>query len=38
MKKILITILICIACVACGVKDKPEYQSQKNFNKTINLI
>ena len=32
MKKIFLIIIACYICVACGVKDRPEYKSQKNYN------
>jgi len=38
MKKIFLIIIACYICVACGVKDSPEYKSQKNYNKTLYLI
>ena len=38
MKKIFLIIIACYICVACGVKDRPEYKSQKNYNKILYLI
>ena len=38
MKKILLTIVTCVFCTTCGVKDSPEYKSQKSYNKNIYLI
>ena len=38
MKKSLIIIAIGILCVSCGVKDKPEYNSQDQKNKNIYII
>ena len=38
MQKFLFIILTCLLCVSCGIKDKPEYKSQDNFNKTIQLV
>jgi hypothetical protein len=35
IKKNLFFIIVCTLCISCGVKDKPEYQSQNNYNKTI---
>ena len=37
MRKLLIIISVCIFCVSCGVKSDPEYKSQNNCNKAINL-
>jgi len=37
MKKILIIIITCVFIVACGVKSDPEYKSQVNYIKTINI-
>jgi len=37
MKKIFLIVTACLICVACGVKNSPEYKSQKNYNKTIYL-
>ena len=36
-KKILI-LFLCLFCISCGVKDDPEYKSQKYNNININLI
>ena len=36
MKKFLLFIVISIICLSCGKKDRPEYQSQKHFDITIN--
>jgi len=38
MQKFLFIILICSLCFSCGVKDRPEYKSQDNFNKPIQLV
>ena len=38
MKKILLIIFACFILTSCGVKDDPEYKSQKNYNKLIYLI
>ena len=37
MQKLFLIISMCILCVSCGVKGDPEYKSQKNYSKTINL-
>ena len=37
MRILLLLILIGTLCASCGVKEKHEYKSQKNYNKTINL-
>ena len=31
-------IIACLLCVACGVKDRPEYKSQSNYKKNIKLV
>ena len=28
MRTLLIAITVCVMCVSCGVKDKPEYKSE----------
>ena len=38
MRKFLLAVMACLFCVSCGVKDDPEYKSQIDYNKTINLI
>ena len=38
MRKFLLIITACLLCASCGVKDDPEYKSQSNYNKTINLV
>ena len=38
MRLLLITIIACLVCVSCGKKDKPEYKSQIDFNKTIQIV
>ena len=38
MKKIFLTAAICFLCVSCGVKNDPEYKSQINYNKAIQLV
>ena len=38
MRKFLLIIVACLFCIACGVKDNPEYKSQNNYNKATNLI
>ena len=37
MKKLLIIISTCLFIVACGIKNDPEYKSQGNYIKTINI-
>ena len=29
MKKIFLIIIACFICVSCGIKEKPEYRSEK---------
>ena len=38
MEKILFIIVISLFCISCGVKNKPEYNSQINLNKTVLVI
>ena len=38
MRKLLLLISVCILCVSCGVKDEPEYKSQNNYSKAIQLV
>ena len=38
MQKFLLIITVCVLCTSCGVKDKPEYKSQSNYNKAIRLV
>jgi hypothetical protein len=38
MKNFFLIITVCMLCISCGVKNKPEYKSQKNYNKTIHLV
>jgi len=38
IKKFLLIISIYLFCSACGIKSDPEYKSQENDNKFINLI
>ena len=38
MKKFFLIVIACLMCAACGVKDNPEYKSQKNYNKILYLI
>jgi len=38
MQKFLLIIAVCLFCTSCGVKDDPEYKSQSNYNKAINLV
>ena len=32
MRTLLVTIAVCIICVSCGVKGKPEYKSESQGN------
>jgi len=38
MKKFLLIVVACLFCISCGVKDDPEYKSQIEYNKPINLV
>jgi len=38
MKKIFLIAAVCLLCVSCGVKKDPEYKSQINYNKAIQLV
>ena len=39
MKKFLFVIIIaCSVTASCGIKDDPEYKSQKNYNNVTYLI
>ncbi len=38
MRILIIIFTACIVCASCGVKDDPEYKSQKKYNRTINLV
>jgi len=38
MQKIFLIIITCLLCFSCGVKNDPEYKSQVNYNKTIQLV
>ena len=38
MRTLIIIISTCLLCVSCGVKDDPEYKTQKNYNKNIKVI
>ncbi len=38
MKKILLIFIISLFCIACGVKNEPEFKSQNNSFKFIKLI
>jgi len=37
MKKFLSIIITCLLCASCGVKDNPEYKSQKKNNINITI-
>jgi len=37
MKKILLIMIACMFCFACGVKSDPEYKSQDYIDKTIKI-
>ncbi len=38
MKKIFLITVICLFCTSCGVKNDPEYKSQRSYIKNIYLI
>ncbi len=38
MKNLLLIIIICLFCFSCGVKDNPEYRSDKNNNNSIKIV
>jgi len=38
MRILIITIISCLFCISCGVKDDPKYQTQNNYNKKIKVI
>ena len=38
MRKLFLIITVCLFCIACGVKNDPEYKSQGNYIKTIRLV
>jgi len=38
MKKFFLIIATCLLCFSCGVKSDPEYKSQIDYNKAIQLI
>jgi len=38
MKKKFLILALCLFCISCGVKDDPEYKSQKYNNIDIHLI
>jgi len=38
MRIIFTIIAISMLCVSCGVKDRPEYKSQIQYNKNIYII
>ena len=38
MKKFLLIAVTCLFCFSCGVKDEPEYKSQIDCNKVIQLV
>ena len=38
MRKFLLIIITCLFCIACGVKDNPEYKSQNSYIKAIHLV
>ena len=38
MRILLIIITVSILCASCGVKDKPEYKSEVQYNKNIYKI
>jgi hypothetical protein len=38
MRTILILITAYFLCISCGIKNDPEYKSQQNYIKKINLV
>ena len=38
MRTFLIIIIVSIICAGCGKKGKPKYESQIQYNKSINII
>ncbi len=38
MRKFFLIIITCLLCTSCGVKSDPEYKSQSNCKKAINLV
>ncbi len=38
IKKFLLIFTTCLFCLSCGVKGDPEYKSQDNYIKTVNLV
>ena len=38
MRILLIIISVVILCAGCGKKDRPEYKSQTQYNKSIYII
>jgi len=38
MKKFFLIVIAFLICASCGVKSKPEYKSQDNYNKIIQLV
>jgi hypothetical protein len=38
MKRSFLVILLFLLCIACGVKNDPEYRSQNKNNKIIQLV
>jgi hypothetical protein len=38
MKKVFLILSLCLFCISCGVKNDPEYNSQKYNNIDIRLI
>ena len=38
MRKFLLITIACLFCFSCGVKEDPEYKSQIDYNKVIDLV
>ncbi len=38
IKKIFLTFVMVVVLVSCGVKDDPEYKSEKNYNNNLYII
>jgi len=38
MKKFLLIIITYLFCISCGVKNDPEYKSQSNYIKNIQIV
>ena len=38
IRKFFLIIIAFLLCASCGVKDEPEYKSQNNYSKAIQLV